>query len=315
MKDFRTYSPEDIITSNLRETEERQDTVCEQTLAHLRELAAELLQENDLAELLHTLPEHSPAGSPPKQEIPTGNTERLSRLRPQFRLCRSLMLCREMRQMLNERSVVSAADFFSDSEDSNDLASTIVYQRSGYTDSAYLRLSPLLPDARAAYTHSFLSACEEVYNGHFAYCILPLENSTEGQLSSFLRLIRQYDLKIVATCDIAGTDAERVTRFALLRKSMLPLLSEDTACSRFDLSIPSYAFDSIADVLEAARFCGLRLYSIHSLPSAEKYGEGSVHLSLQTENADLQTFFFYLFMEAQHFTPIGLYPHLTQKGR
>ena len=42
MSDFQFYSPEDVISSNLQEIYSRMNMLCEQELAHLQELAAEI---------------------------------------------------------------------------------------------------------------------------------------------------------------------------------------------------------------------------------------------------------------------------------
>ena len=315
MRDFDVYSPEDIIAKNLAECEQRKSLVQEQELAHLYELAAEIAQTRELSELLTSLPDHRPSLLPSEHRaIKVPDLLHSSQSRQQTHT--KAMLCLALHHTLSQERAIPVGAYFSDAEEPTPTAyQRIVYQRSGYTDAAYLQLSALLSEPRAAYSHSFLSACEEVYNGHCEYCILPLENSTEGQLGSFSRLIERYDLKIAATCDIVGNDTGRVTRFALLHKHILPLFHLGGTEAFFECSLPLGNNPDVTDVLYAAQLCGMRLYRIDSQPRQGGDTQFSVHLSFRIANADLQAFLLYLAMEVPHYTPIGLYPHLQTKGK
>ncbi|MBQ8310078.1 MAG: hypothetical protein IJX80_03585 [Clostridia bacterium] len=312
MNDFRVYSPEDIVAANLKESAARMDLIGEQELAHLYELAAGIAETEDLSELLSSLPDRKPPAFAPNGEMPIGNRMALERLHRSYQAMKSALLCREIRRQLEKKRPVFPDALFPEAEDIRaEGLRRIVYQKSSYTDSAYLCFSARLGDARASYTHSFLSACEEVYNGFCEYCILPIENSAEGQLVSFSRLIERYELKIAATCDVVGNDTGRVTRFALLRRNLLPLLCLGNCTEYFECSLPLDGTSELSDVLFAAQLCDLRLYRIGSTPPSALDAPFSARLSFFTEAADLSSFLLYLAMEAPHYTPIGLYPHLS----
>lgn len=314
MAELHVYSPEDVILSNLRELSARFDSLGEQELAHIRELATELAAERDLSELLHALPDHRPPLFTPNDKTSPAAHGALTWFHRTVQPQKCVLLCAELCRVLLQKRNLPVGFFFPDADEiSHDASHRIIYQRSSYTDTAYLMLSSLISDPRAAYAHSFLSACEEVYNGFSEYCILPIENSSEGLLVSFAELIERYELKVAASCEVES--GGRTTRFALLRRNLLPLLTVPNAQEYFECIIPPEASPDIADVLTAARICGLHLYRMDSLPHPSRDARFSAHLSFLTEPGDLRTFLLYLAMDAPQYTPIGLYPHLPKKGK
>ncbi len=314
MEDFRIYLPEDTVTNNLRQLSERLDFLSEQELAHLRELAWQAVSDSDPEELLSSLPDRRPPDFPVAGEVLSESRGMLTALHGMHRTRRALLFSREIRRLLSEEQSIPLSALLRENEPSEEAGPhRIAYQRSIYTDSAYLRLSPLLEDPRASYTHSFHAACEEVYNHLCDACILPLENSTDGQLSSFSRLIDRYDLKIAATCEISGGGAERSTRFALLRRSILPLFPVSGGSLRFECAVPQGETPGCTEILTAASLCGLSLLRVDTLPSREEPGALSSRLAFSVDGGDLESFLLYLSMELPHYTPVGLYPHLPNQ--
>lgn len=316
MNEFHVYSPEDIIAANLKESAERMDLIGEQELAHLYELATNISETEELSELLASLPDRKPPAFAPSEEMPLKNRIALDALHRSYQSMKSALLCREIRQQIEKKRPLSPEVLFPETEEIRaEGMRRIVYQKSSYTDSAYLCFSTLLDQPRASYKHSFLSACEDVYNGLCEYCILPIENSVEGQLVSFARLIERYDLKIAATCDVVGNDTGRITQFALLRRNLLPLLCHPGCTEYFECTLPLDGTPELSDVLFAAKLCGLRLHRIGSTPPSVPDAPFFVRLSFLSKASDLSSFLLYLAMEAPHYTTIGLYPHLSQKGK
>ena len=294
MDSFHVYSPTDIIAANLHETAERMGALREQEWAHLCELAEELTQEKSFSALLSSLPDH-----------------RLSH--------GSVRLCQALAARLTAQKPFPIGAFFADGEgaaEASSDASRVIYQKSSYTDEAYLSLSTLLESPQAHYAHSFHASCEAVFNGEYEYCILPVESAAEGELGTFSRLIEQYDLKIAASCEIYAGASARTTRFSLLRRKLLPITDATDATYFFECSLPLGSSPDVAEFLSAAQACGLALYRINTLPQigAEASASLSTHAAFMTDNADLRAFLLYLAMEAPHYTPIGFYPHLTKKG-
>ena len=180
----------------------------------------------------------------------------------------------------------------------------ISYQKNSYADEAYQQFSKLLDEARAAYASGFQAVCEEVYNGLSEYCILPVENSAEGRLGSFARLIRRYDLKIAATCDVQ-TDEDKITRFALLRKSIAEISAPAELPRYFEFSCELTEDLQMNDLLTAAELCGL------VCETADVSGRDKcLHAVLREGQGDLPAFLLDLAMEAPHAVPMGLFSHL-----
>lgn len=311
MKDFQSYSPESAIEENLREASFRMELLSEQELSHLREFAEEITADcaeypDWIASLPDSiLPEAGILSKPLKQ-----NAEALSRMHPMHRVWQSVCLCGEIRRILAQKKLLTPRFFFPEMAEAlpKELC-RVAYQRNSYSDSAYLQFSKFLQDPRVSYSHSFLAACEDVYNGICEYCILPVESSSEGQLNSFSRLIEQYDLKIAATCEVtAGGDVAKITRFALLSRTLTISLQKEKEAF-FEFATPPGVTPSEATILSAAELCGLQLYRLDSLPASEPH-KFSTHYLFKTKDADLYTFLVYLAMEVPHYDMIGIYSHL-----
>lgn len=315
MKDFRTYSPEGVIAQNLNEVTERFDLLGEQEIAHLRELADEIAQSDDLADLLSSLPYYKPNAPMPQSKPLASNSKILSRSRGLQNAKQCIILCLALYERLQGREPLLQALFPDNEEVAPNALHRIVYQRSSYADDAYLSFASLFSDARAAYAHSFHAACEEVYNGHCEYCILPVENAVEGELIGFAKLIARYELKIAACCTIAGPDASRETRFALLRRNMLPLFSNETEKTGFfRCSFPMNLSALVGEILSAASFFGLSLVTANTLPNSKGESDACFNLTLSIGGGDLYPFLLYLATVAPQYTPIGIYSHIEQKG-
>ena len=316
MRSFETYSPEGVIAENLQELTERADLLGEQEIAHLRELAIEIAEGDDLSDLLSSLPDYRITPTAPLSNVLTNNREQLSRSRKLLEARQCMLLCGALYEELCNRESLLPALFPDAEEVAPHAVGRIVYQRNSYTDDAYLAFATLIPDARAAYAHSFHAACEDVFNGHCEYCILPIENAVEGELIGFAKLIAQFDLKIAATYDIAGADASRKTRFALLRRNMLPLLTPDTEKNGiFRFSIPSHSAALMAEVLSAASFFGLTFLFANTLPINTEGAMAYFNLTFDIRGGDLYPFLLYLATVVPQYIPIGIYSQIQQKGR
>ena len=299
------YSPEEIILSNLDELLPRALQHSEQELAHLRELAAEIASGfADSNAFLASLPDHRlPQPSVYDDKLPFAEA-----------LCRELstrqriLLCMELRKNLPAPSNLWQDFFFSSGEELSSFSfNRISYQKNSYTEIAFERFSKLLREARASYAHSFPSVCEDVYNGICEYCILPVENSTEGRLSGFVRLISQFDLKIAAACDVQ-TGEDKTTRFALLRRSIAQLHVDPTIPRYYEFSCTLGEYPAPQDLLTAARLCGLQIEQAELRSGFDRMQ--SLHVVLCTDHGDLPAFLLYLAMEVPNANPVGLYPLL-----
>ncbi len=308
---FRTeYAPEDVIGKNLQELTQRFEALSEQELGHIRELASELIKEHSgLSDVLSSLPDRTVF----KQTVPNANlppkSRHLSEAMHSVNLSyRKFLLAEELADLLSERTRLTAELFFPDPVDPSPVADArMIYQKSNYTDAAFLQFSAWFPTAHAAYAHSFPAACEEVFNGVCKYCILPIENTSEGTLHSFLRLIKQYELKINAVCNITDPVADRTTQFALLGKQLCHPFPATEAETFFVFSLPARE-RNLSEILASVTLFRMQLHRIDML--SESASEQSVRVQLQVGNGDLPSFLLYLAIQAPHYTPLGWYSHI-----
>ena len=312
MDEFRSYSPEAVIASNLAETAQRLDRVIEQEHAHIAELAAEILSDTQqMSDFLASLSDHRPPDITRSEAVPAQNQDVLDRAHLSHSVLRSVLLCISLRKGLHLEKHDVPDYFFSDAEEISDFAkSRVIFQRTNYADLAYRAFAKQLTAPHALYTHNFTLACEEVERGNCEYCILPLENSSEGALHSFSRLIDRFALKIVACCDIPTEDGARITRFALLRRSLSPLFDPISPNTVFECVIPNTCSGSVAELLFAAQLCDLRLSHVDSrLHTLDEAKTPSTHFLFTVGDGDLCAFLLYLAMEAHDYEILGIYKH------
>lgn len=310
MNEFYNYLPEDAIEDNLKENITRMNLLHEQEISHLHELAVQMTRDCEIHnDWISSLADKRSPIFPLSASPIASNRDMLQQWSALTQEWQSVFLCKELRKILQNKQLLSLSLFFPELSDLPQRPlCRIAYQRNTYADSAYLRFAEHVQDPRSIYTHSFISACEDVYNGICDCCILPTESSSEGQLGSFLRLIEQYELKIIATCDVNATDTSRFTRFALLARYPAPLTKTGKE-SYLELLTPLGEDPTAASLLSAAQLCGLRLYRINSLPSKSE-NDFFVHTIFQTNGADLYAFLLYLSMQAPNHVPIGIYYHI-----
>ncbi len=314
MNEFSTYSPEDIILANLREVSLRGDMIWEQQAAHLRELADELARDG-AGDLFHSLSEHDSYGlcNPVPPDFSPAFFEKRSSMQ---KTLQQVFLCRTLVKKSFEKEPLVPENFFPEVESIvPDAMGRIAYQRNSYADSAYLRFAEQIPSPRARYAHSFSGVCEDVYNGLCEFGLLPLESSSEGPLTGFSRLIDRYELKIVATCDIPATDGLRYTKFALLRRDLIPPSEHKERYSRyFEFSTSMSKSPDAAEILNAAALCSLSLCRLDCRAVSDTDEERRMHYVIGIDGGDLIAFLLYLSMAAPHYRPTGIYYHIKDKG-
>jgi prephenate dehydratase len=313
MKPFQFYSAEEVINYNLQEISRRYTLLGEQELAHLQELACEMLSGVQEDMVYSELLSERKAPAPALENVLPIHRESIKEMMRTHDVCQNVFLCRALYQQLLSipKEKAPRPDFlFHDSEEeilSENAKNRVIYQKSSYTDSAYLRFASLLKSCRAAYAQNVTSVCHDVYNGVSEYCILPIENSTEGLLNSFAALIVRYELKIIAVCDISSTDGSKTTRFALLRKQLSPLLIDQEKPHFLEFSVALQESPSVSDLLSAAQLCGLKVNRIHTTTSQEQDTALSLHAVFTATQEQTAIYMLYLSMEAPQFVPIGFY--------
>ena len=316
MEQFRTYSPEDIILTNLGESAERHAALFEQELAHISELVREWTQSIPKNEdLIPSLPDVGLESVCLDRENHLAQSfDILQRLESLHTVEKNILLSREITQRISSESVDLIQMLISESEAKEPIQNPYIhYQKNSFTDTAYLRFAKPFQAPRARYTHSSQSSCEDVFNGLCEYCILPLENTAEGRMVGFLKLIDSYSLKLIATCDVFGLDMTKATTFALLGKQIEPMICKsqsDPLYFELVCQIEENAFPT--EWLTAATLSDLHITRLHTIPDGKNEGGNVCHAVFSVPSATaLATFLIYLSIKAPQFLPIGLYPHLS----
>ena len=187
----------------------------------------------------------------------------------------------------------------------------IAYMKNNYTESAFLRFSKVIHNAKSINFHSFEAVCEEVYSGKCEFCILPLESSTEGRLNTFYSMIDRFELKINATCVIYHNDNQKFTKFALLKKSIAEFNKNKSSQKGqvFEFKIPAKidALSPIGDILRCAEICNMKLIRIDSIPLPYNDEMLSYYASFNIDDSDFIVFLAYIMLEFPQCDPLGVY--------
>ena len=314
-----------LCLSNLDILGARQDLISESVLAVLSELRDAILQDaegdpdtvDSILLSLRALPEEgdeAPVLSPAMASVAPVNREAVTKLSARSGLYARLLLY----AMIEERMPTDPPASVGRSPLPPSVRGRIAYMPAAFADKAYLALSAGVENPRAAAVSGFVDACEEVRSGLCEFCILPLENSQNGKLTAFTRLMLRYDLQITAVCDLENGAAEgQVTRFALLsaaREGYLPapLTPPPSGEPLYLELIHTGDSPTLTDLLTAAEFCGIRLCRVDTLPRFEEFDGDTLPIScvLDVAGGDLPTFRRFLSLEASEDTVMGLYGSL-----
>ena len=163
----------------------------------------------------------------------------------------------------------------------------VTYFRTPMTDRAYKCFANQFPSLRAVYSTDFKSACEDVYYDRSDACILPLESSEDGLITSFRRMLTRYELKIVSKAKIDLQDDGYQT---------LALLSNDDGDpdgSEFEFCIPSFKSDDATLLFDAIDTMHTRLIRCVTLPSKSSE-DSDLHLCVSGQTHSLRTLKFFL---------------------
>lgn len=180
----------------------------------------------------------------------------------------------------------------------------IVYRKARGADIAFEKFASLIPDAAALYRETFPAVCDAVALGDADMCILPYENTEDGKLGSFYRLIESYDLKIAASSLVRSDRREDMTRYLLLSRSLVGL-SMLSGVTDFEFSITDRADGALTRTLSAAHLLGLNVRSIDTVRSEREYNVYDIRVT--SDEAALDTFILYLKLGEEDFSPLGVY--------
>lgn len=89
-----------------------------------------------------------------------------------------------------------------------------------FSSGGYARFSVLFDTVEPIIAESFSEVCEQVAGQISDFGILPVENTTDGRLSVFYKMLDKHELKVCAVCDVEDPESDTTTRLALVAKTV-----------------------------------------------------------------------------------------------
>ncbi|MBQ8448633.1 MAG: hypothetical protein IJX27_06865 [Clostridia bacterium] len=181
----------------------------------------------------------------------------------------------------------------------------VSFVRGNGSGRAFERFAKYVPGVLAEYEEDFRRSLEAVANGESTFAIVPIENSLDGRLNSFYRLMEKYVLSILLAADIPSDDYESSTKFALVYKKLDVIEAQGE--SLFECKITLREPAELAEIIDAASYFGAEVCKVHSLPLSSGGRENSFDIIFGIDKADIAGLFAYLMLKYPHLSPIGIY--------
>ncbi len=198
-------------------------------------------------------------------------------------------------------------DFLSEDKSTSN-GGDVAYLKNTLSDKAYKLFSKYLLSAQSAYMSDFNSVCEAVYDGKADYCILPIENSTDGRLGGFYSLISKYELFVCLCADIVSNDGNMRTRFALCKKNAsLVQYHKKNGLYYTELIVTPSEENSMSDILFYADFFGVHTVKTDCVPTPYSDGEYNMYVTFSADEKKLVKLFLFFATEQIRYSTVGIY--------
>lgn len=182
----------------------------------------------------------------------------------------------------------------------------IAFVRNRHNERAYKHFSEIVIGAKPSYVLDFSEACDLVYNGEVSYCILPIESSTSGRLSSFYAMMDRYELKICAMFELENEDTAESVRYALAGRSLPRPIAKSQSCA-IEFSLTREDGTNLAELLSATALLGATPLRVDFLPLEYDNSFYRIFLTLRTSAKNASALGLYLSLCHPNHTPIGFY--------
>lgn len=204
-------------------------------------------------------------------------------------------------QVLAERfpEIINRQKFFLQSPLSSQIktAKIAFWKGNRLSHQGFEQFSMLFSSAKALVSESFSEVCEQVVGQTSDFGILPIENTTDGRLSVFYKMLDKNDLKICAVCDVEDMENDTQTRLALISKSVSAIESD---LPRFlEFSFVSSDRERLRELLSVAEYFRTDLIRLSSLPISyrSEVGIDTVTFALKNETVLPYLIYLHLFFE------------------
>lgn len=184
----------------------------------------------------------------------------------------------------------------------------VSYLKNTLSDKAYKLFSKYIDTSESIFAPDFNSACEAVYDGKADYCILPIENSTDGRLGGFYNLISKYELFVCLGADIMSNDGNVRTRFALCKKNTSVFQYHKREKSLYAELVVSPDFENtMSDILFYADFFGVQTVKTDCTPALYSDGEYNMYVTFSADEKKLVKLFLFFALEQIRYSAVGIY--------
>ncbi len=307
----------EVSLRNLSELEERLNLIIEERLAHIDELSHAITQDGEEIDIIKSIIlSLKPESFCDSNKIIDKNVKSINSiysalsLRERLLICESILCSYASGEKINYEMFLDFPKRIIDPKSKDRIA----YLKSTYNDAAYLEFANLLSSPCAAYYDSIANVCESVYNDTCEYCILPLETSTDGKLSSFYDLILKYGFTICAVYDLHHADSNKHTRYGLISKGntihTTPLKTK-SKIKFIEFVFEHDSYPSLTDVLSASEFCSMRLRRIDTLSILQNKNKTPLICPIfRVDTADLNTFLTFMTIDCPTLKILGIYTQI-----
>ena len=220
--------------------------------------------------------------------------------RQKISICKSICSIVDGTELVTEQSVFGATENVD-----NAALGKVAYIKNRRNDDAFLLFSKKMRGIKAEYAAGFQDACESVFDDKCEFCMLPIEDDTDGKLYSFYQMIDRYDLKIRHTVRINVDDGRSITFALAARNSGSEVRFSGKV--RFEFYVVREGADYVGEVLSAAAALGASIYSVSTVPVEYDDRLCRCYFALDLGAADVIPMALYLSLEYHGYTSLGWY--------
>lgn len=151
---------------------------------------------------------------------------------------------------------------------------------------------------------NFMDVCDAVSKGEADFGIIPVSNTIDGRLSAYCSFIESNQLFIAMTTMIDSPDGENTTEFALVSSKLYSHI-EDNMVFRIRITLEDYS--EIENIFKCVDYNKGTLLRTDVLPQSEAARDNSLDILIDVTNADIKAIICYLKLNYPQFATVGLY--------
>ena len=213
------------------------------------------------------------------------------------------ILCRVLAERYS--SVSAVLDSVLSSEQS---ARIVLWEMHSMSLMAYEKFSGLFVSVEKMGLESFSEVCDVVANSADAFGIIPLENTTDGRLAAFYKMLDRNELKICAVCDVEDPETDVVTRLALIAKNLYAFDGDFRRCVEFSFVVSDA--QRRMELLGVAEKVGGILTRLSMLPLSYRENASLDTVRISFSESNVLPFLVYLRLFCEDINILGFYIHM-----